>query len=83
MLVTANVVPSSLTLFTVMMEVIRSSETSVPTRVTPRYIPEDTSIIQSPGSRKVYSFPQYSSLSAVTLSISVICGVLFSVTTYF
>jgi hypothetical protein len=41
MLVTANVVPSLLILVTVMMVKIRSSETSVLTRVTQRYIPED------------------------------------------
>jgi hypothetical protein len=41
LLVIANVVPSSLILFTLMMEAIRSSETSVPTRTTRRKIPED------------------------------------------
>jgi hypothetical protein len=37
----ANVVPSSLILVTLMMEVIRSSETSDLTRATCRYIQED------------------------------------------
>jgi hypothetical protein len=38
---TANVVPSSLNLSTLMIETIRSSKTSVLTRVTRRHIPED------------------------------------------
>jgi hypothetical protein len=41
LLVTANVVPSSLILFTLMMEAICCSETSVLTRSTRRHIPED------------------------------------------
>jgi hypothetical protein len=41
LLVTASVVPSSSILFT-LMEVLSSSETSVPTRATQRNIPEDT-----------------------------------------
>jgi hypothetical protein len=40
-LVTANVIPSSSILVTVMMEAIRSSETSVLTRATRRHVPED------------------------------------------
>jgi hypothetical protein len=40
-LVTANVVPSSPILVTLMMEVIRSSEMSILTRVTRRSIQED------------------------------------------
>jgi hypothetical protein len=40
LLVIANVVPSSLILFTLMMEAIHSSETSVATLVTRRHIPE-------------------------------------------
>jgi hypothetical protein len=40
LLVTANVFPASLILSTLMMKAIRSSETSVITRVTWRHIPE-------------------------------------------
>jgi hypothetical protein len=41
LLVTANVVPSSLFLFTLMMEAIHSPETSILTGATLRHIPED------------------------------------------
>jgi hypothetical protein len=40
LLVTANAVPSSPILVTLIMEALRSSETSVPTRATRRHIPE-------------------------------------------
>jgi hypothetical protein len=36
-----NVIPGLLPLSTLMMEVVRSSEMLVPTRATPRHIPED------------------------------------------
>jgi hypothetical protein len=42
LLVTANVVPSSPILVTLMREVIRSSETSVLARTTKNHIPEDS-----------------------------------------
>jgi hypothetical protein len=41
LLLTANVVPNPLILFTLMMEAMRSSETSHLTRTTWRHIPED------------------------------------------
>jgi hypothetical protein len=41
LLVTANVAPTSPILFTLMMDVIHSSETSVSTRTTRHYMPED------------------------------------------
>jgi hypothetical protein len=41
LLVTVNVVPSSLIVFTLMMEVIFSPETSVMIRATRRQVPED------------------------------------------
>jgi hypothetical protein len=44
LLVTANVVPTSPILFTLMMEETHFSETSVVTKATPRNIPEDDSL---------------------------------------
>jgi hypothetical protein len=46
LLVTANVVPSSLILSTLMMKAIRSSETSVHIGTTRMYIPEDGNIMK-------------------------------------
>jgi hypothetical protein len=47
LLITVNIVSSSLILFTTMMEVIRSFETSVLTRATWHYIPEDGNLHQN------------------------------------
>jgi hypothetical protein len=54
LLVTANVVSSSLILFALMMEAIRSSETSVLTRATWRHIPDD--ILHSHSSENLKSY---------------------------
>jgi hypothetical protein len=58
LLVTANVVPSSLIISTLMMEAIRSSETSVLTRTTRRHIPQD-GILQALSSIQIRSNVSY------------------------
>jgi hypothetical protein len=62
LLVTANVIPSSLILFTLMMEVIRSSKTSIFTKATWHHIPEEwilhiTNVLQ--GEYQVNLHPRY------------------------
>jgi hypothetical protein len=64
LLVTASVVPSSQILVTLMMQALSSSETSVLTSATRRYIPEDTTffiVIAVKTSNLTFSFnPTYS-----------------------
>jgi hypothetical protein len=55
LLVTANVVPSSPILFTLMVNAIHSSETSILTIATRRHIPED-GILHSQGLENLKSY---------------------------
>jgi hypothetical protein len=55
LLVTANIVPSSLILVTLMMEALSSSESSVLTRATWRNVPED-GILRSHRSENLKSY---------------------------
>jgi hypothetical protein len=61
LLVTANVVYSSLILFTLIMEAVRSSETSVLTRATRRLIAED-GILHSRRSENLKSYSECRSI---------------------
>jgi hypothetical protein len=63
LLVTANVVPSSPILVTLMMEALSSSQTSVVTRVTRRNIPENEIL----HSHRRENLPYYIALTGWTL----------------
>jgi hypothetical protein len=72
LLITANIVPSSPTLVTLIMEVLRSSETSILTRATLRNIPED-GILQH---KLTVSHIRFEVLTAVTMNKPVFLDVL-------
>jgi hypothetical protein len=59
LLVTANVVPSSAILVTLMMEATRSSETSVLSRATRRHNPEDSILHYYPEFPELLNGRQY------------------------
>jgi hypothetical protein len=63
LLVTSNVISSSPIIVTLMMEALRSSETSVLTRVTPQNIPED----DIPHSHRRENLKSYIALTGWTL----------------
>jgi hypothetical protein len=66
LLLNANVVPSSLILFTLMMLAIHSSETSVPSRATWRRIPEDGTLHRHRcGNLKSYEIHRILSFNAI------------------
>jgi hypothetical protein len=73
LVVTADVVPRSLILFTLMMKAIRSSETLVGTRATRRHIPEDGIFrIHRRENIRYYTVPKIFSVSScLTAGVSV------------
>jgi hypothetical protein len=76
LIVTINVVPSSSILVTLMIEVIRSSETSVLSIVARRRIPQD-GILHSQGSENVKS---YTFRKFITVTAGASCWIIYGAT---